>query len=198
MKLVIATNNKHKIDEINPLIPVDIEIVTLIEVGIDEDIPETGVTLVENALQKARFVYQKSGLSCFADDTGLEIDALEGRPGVYSARYAGSQCSAVDNVEKVLKELDGVQNRSARFRTVIALILDGAEYLFEGKVEGEMLSSVTGEGGFGYDPIFRPSSDERSFAQMPVFEKNLISHRAIATNKLVAFLKDFKEGLSVY
>ncbi len=188
-KLIIATNNQHKIDEILPLLPQDIELVTLRQLGVSQDIPETGSTLEENAIQKARFIHQQYNVDCFADDTGLEIEALNGKPGVYSARYAGEQCSAKDNVEKVLSELNGQSNRKAAFKTVIALILDGKEYLFEGAVEGEIISSTHGEGGFGYDPVFLPVEHYLTFAEMPLEMKNKISHRARAVEKLVSFLK---------
>lgn len=187
--ILIATNNKHKIEEIEPLLPDGINLITLRDLQFDQDIPETGKTLVENALQKARFIHERFNVNCFADDTGLEIDALDGRPGVYSARYAGPQCSPKDNVEKVLEEMVGVINRKARFITVIALIYNNKEYLFEGKVEGEMLTSIHGAGGFGYDPIFLPEGQYMSFAEMPLEMKNKISHRALAVTKLVEFLK---------
>ena len=188
-QIVIATNNQHKVDEIIPLLPTDVKLITLSQLGVTQDIPETGVTLEENALQKARFIYQQFHVDCLADDTGLEIDALDGSPGVYSARYAGEQCSASDNVDKVLSEMKGAQNRSARFRTVIALIYNHKEYLFEGVVEGEILSSRHGDSGFGYDPIFLPVEQYLSFAEMPLDMKNNISHRALAVQKLIAFLK---------
>lgn len=187
--ILIATNNKHKIEEIKPLLPDGINLITLRDLQFDQDIPETGSTLVENALQKARFIHDKFNVNCFADDTGLEIDALEGRPGVYSARYAGPLCSSKDNVEKVLNEMSGMVNRKARFVTVIALIFKNQEFLFEGRVEGEMLTSIHGSGGFGYDPIFLPEGHYLSFAEMPLDMKNKISHRALAVGKLVEFLK---------
>ncbi len=188
-QIVIATNNQHKVDEIIPLLPADVKLITLSQLGVTQDIPETGTTLEENALQKARFIHQQFHVDCLADDTGLEIDALNGSPGVYSARYAGEHCSASDNVDKVLSEMKGVQKRSARFRTVIALIYNHKEYLFEGVVEGEILSSKHGDSGFGYDPIFLPVEQYLSFAEMPLDMKNKISHRALAVQKLIAFLK---------
>lgn len=187
-EILIATNNKHKIEEIEPLLPDGIKLMTLKDFKFEEDIPETGDTLIDNALQKARFIHEKFNVNCFADDTGLQIDALDGRPGVYSARYAGPQCSPKDNVEKVLQEMNGMVNRKARFITVIALIYNNQEYLFEGRVEGEMLTTIHGEGGFGYDPIFLPEGQYLSFAEMPLEMKNKISHRALAVAKLVEFL----------
>ncbi len=188
-ELLIATNNNHKIEEIKPLLPLGIKLITLKEKGFNEDIPETGTTLIENALQKAHYIHDRFNVNCFADDTGLEIDSLDGRPGVYSARYAGVQCSAKDNVEKVLKEMHHATNRKARFITVIALIFNNQEFLFEGRVEGEILTKIHGEGGFGYDPIFIPEGQYLSFAEMPLDMKNKISHRALAVEKLVEFLK---------
>lgn len=187
--ILIATNNNHKIDEIRPLIPSEFKLITLQDKGFNQDIPETGITLIENALQKAHFIHDRFNVNCFADDTGLEIDALDGRPGVFSARYAGVQCSAKDNVEKVLMEMKGLINRKARFITVIALIFNNQEFLFEGRVEGEILTTIHGEGGFGYDPIFIPEGQYLSFAEMPLDMKNKISHRALAVEKLVEFLK---------
>ena len=153
-----------------------------------EEIPETGTTLKENALQKARYVYDKTGLNCFSDDTGLEIEALNNRPGVYSAMYAGEDCNAEANMQKVLKELSGISNRKAKFKTVIALILNGKEYFFEGDVSGEILQEKTGSDGFGYDPIFKPEGYKETFAQMSISLKNKISHRGLAVKKLVSFL----------
>lgn len=189
-ELIIATQNKHKIEEIEPLLPQNIKLISLKELGFDGDIPETGTTLAENALQKARFVYNKFGKNCFADDTGLEIQSLDGRPGVYSARYAGEGCTPKDNVAKVLGEMKGITQRQAKFSTVIALIFDQVEYLFEGEVLGEILTAQTGEEGFGYDPIFKPLDFDLSFAQMPLDEKNKISHRARALAKMLEFLKN--------
>ena len=156
--------------------------------GIYEDIAETGTTLEENALIKSQYIYQKTGLSCFADDTGLEVEALGGRPGVYSARYAGEHATAEDNMQKLLSEMEGQKNRNARFRTVISLILDGEEYSFEGKVVGEILHQKTGIDGFGYDPIFKPIGYDQSFAEMTMKQKNEISHRGVAVKKLIHFL----------
>jgi len=188
-ELIIATQNKHKIGEIQPLLPPNIKLITLKELEFNGDIPETGTTLAENALQKARFIYEKFGKNCFADDTGLEIFSLQGRPGVYSARYAGEGCTPKDNVKKVLLEMQGEILRQARFCTVIALIFDGVEHLFEGEVSGEILNTETGVEGFGYDPIFKPIHSDLSFAEMPLEEKNKISHRGRAFEKMLEFLK---------
>ena len=188
-KLVFATNNLNKLKEIRSVI-FHFKIEGLKDISINEDIPETGNTLKANALQKAKYIFNKTGLDCFADDTGLEIEALHGEPGVYSARYAGEKCSADDNMEKVLKELSGLQNRDATFKTVIALIINGQEYFFEGKVKGCILLEKTGEDGFGYDPIFQPLGFEKSFAEMTMVEKNLISHRGLAVKQLIQFLKE--------
>ena len=188
MELVFATNNKHKIREIGDLLEGNFRILGLADLGITEDIPEEAETLEENALFKARYVHEKTGLSVFADDTGLEVTALGGAPGVYSARYAGESKSFDDNIEKLLREMQNATDRSARFRTVIALILDGSEYLFEGTVEGEIIWERRGVGGFGYDPVFIATGSDRTFAEIPLSEKNLISHRAKAMRKLIEFL----------
>jgi XTP/dITP diphosphohydrolase len=190
MELVFATNNKHKIREISDLLDESFKILGLADVNITDDIPEDAETLSENALFKARYVYDRTGKNVFADDTGLETDALDGAPGVYSARYAGEGRSFEDTIHKLLNQLEGKENRSARFRTVIALILDGREYLFEGTVEGEIIRERKGTGGFGYDPVFLARGYERTFAEIPLEEKNKISHRALAMRKLLAFLKD--------
>lgn len=188
MKLVFATNNQHKVDEVQVMLPSSLELKTLSQVNINEDIPEDYPTLEGNALQKARYIYEKYGYSCFADDTGLEIEALNGEPGVYSARYAGEQKNSEDNIDKVLAKLGSEVNRKACFRTVIALILEGKEYLFEGRVDGDILSERHGSNGFGYDPIFRPEGFSVSFAEMEMGVKNEISHRGRAVVKLVDFL----------
>jgi XTP/dITP diphosphohydrolase len=187
-KIVFATGNSNKLKEITYAVD-GFEIVGLTDLDITEEIPETGTTLKENALQKARYVYDKTGLSCFSDDTGLEIDALNNRPGVYSAMYAGADCSAENNMQKVLKELSGIRNRKAKFKTVIALILNGEEYFFEGDVNGEILQEKKGSDGFGYDPIFKPEGHKETFAQMSIGLKNKISHRGLAVKKLVSFLE---------
>ena len=188
MKIIFATNNPHKLEEIKAAIP-EYEIVGLREFGINEDIPETGKTLKENARIKAQYIYQKFGKNCFADDTGLEVDALKGAPGVYSARYAGNHCSYQDNNTKLLFELSDEKNRNAQFKTVICLIVDGQEYFFEGVCKGSILTEYHGEKGFGYDPLFQPLGYKLSFAQMSTIEKNAISHRGLATQKLVNYLK---------
>ena len=190
MKIVFATNNPNKLKEIQALIPNGIEIVSLKEIGCTEDIPETGDTLEANAFQKAHYIKEYYGYDCFADDTGLEVEALNGAPGVYSARYAGAERSAEANMDKILKELQGKENRKAQFRTAIALILKGEEHLFEGKVEGYISKDKQGDEGFGYDPIFIPENEKRSFAQMSMEEKGAISHRGRAVKKLVAYLKN--------
>ena len=164
-------------------------IISLQELGCFDEIPETGVTLIENALQKANYIHDRFQCNCFADDTGLEIEALNGRPGVYSARYAGEHCSFQDNMQKVLREMQGMTNRKACFKTVIALILDKKNYFFEGKIDGEIIEYEKGGQGFGYDPIFKPLGYDKTFAEMTEVEKNSISHRAVATQKLNDFLQ---------
>ena len=193
MKIVFATNNPNKLKEIQSLIPKEIEIISLKEIGCNEDIPETGDTLEANAFQKAHYIKDNFNYDCFADDTGLEIDELNGDPGVYSARYAGPERNANANMNKVLNELKGKKNRKAKFRTAIALILKGEEHLFEGKVEGYISKDKQGNEGFGYDPIFIPENDIRSFAQMSMQEKGAISHRGRAVKKLVAYLKNLSK-----
>jgi XTP/dITP diphosphohydrolase len=186
-KIVFATGNPNKLKEIKSAIN-SFEIVGLKDLGITEEIPETGDTLNKNALQKAKYVYDKTGLDCFSDDTGLEIEALDYRPGVYSAMYAGADCNAENNMRKVLEELGETLNRTAQFKTVIALILQGKEYFFEGVIKGEILKNKTGKDGFGYDPIFRPLGYKESFAEMSIAQKNEISHRGLAVKKLIKFL----------
>ena len=186
-KLIFATHNPNKLAEIKSTVRT-FEVVGLKEMGLHGDIAETGTTLEENALIKSQYIYQKTGLSCFADDTGLEVEALVGKPGVYSARYAGKHATAENNMQKLLSEMESQKNRNARFRTVISLILDGEEYSFEGKVVGEILYQNTGNGGFGYDPIFKPNGYDQSFAQMTMALKNEISHRGMAVKKLLHFL----------
>ena len=196
MKIVFATNNPNKLKEIQSLIPKEIEIISLNEIGCNEDIPETGDTLEANAFQKAHYIKDNFNYDCFADDTGLEIDELNGDPGVYSARYAGPERNANANMNKVLNELKGKKNRKAQFRTAIALILKGEEHLFEGKVEGYISKDKQGNEGFGYDPIFIPENDIRSFAQMSMQEKGVISHRGRAVRKLVAYLNKISKSNS--
>ena len=188
MKIVFATNNPNKLNEIKALMPLGIDILSLKEIGCNEEIPETGITLEANAFQKAYYIKEHYGYDCFADDTGLEIEALSGAPGVYSARYAGPERNAESNMEKILNKLKGNVNRKAQFRTAIALILNGEEQLFEGMVEGHISEARQGKEGFGYDPIFLPKNEQRSFAQMSMSEKGAISHRGRAVRKLVDFL----------
>ena len=190
MKIVFATNNPNKLKEIQSLIPKEIQIISLKEIGCTEDIPETGDSLEANAFQKAHYIKENYNYDCFADDTGLEIDELNGAPGVYSARYAGPERNAKANMNKVLDELKGKKNRKAQFRTAIALILKGEEHLFEGKVQGYISKDKQGDEGFGYDPIFIPENDKRSFAQMSMEEKGAISHRGRAVKKLVTYLNN--------
>lgn len=187
-KLIFATNNKHKLGEVREMLDGKVEIVSLEEAGLSGEIPETADTLQGNALQKAQWVWERTHCDCFADDTGLEVDALDGAPGVYSARYAGEHCSFDDNVNKLLKALDGETNRKAQFRTVICLIENGEPRYFEGKVEGVILTERYGKEGFGYDPIFMPDRFAVSFAEMPLEVKNMISHRGMAVKRLTEYL----------
>lgn len=188
MKLVFASQNEHKAAEIQSVLPSSLTICTLNEMGITEDIPETAATLEGNALMKMEYLVDRLNLSCFADDTGLEIEALDGEPGVYSARYAGEQRNAQDNMQLVLEKLTGQTNRNARFRTVIALWWEGKSHLFEGIVEGTITTAPIGSQGFGYDPIFQPNGATKTFAEMTMDEKNQWSHRARAVKQLVKFL----------
>lgn len=187
-RIVFATNNAHKLSEVKAVLGDGYELVTLREVGITEDIPETGATLDENASIKARYVYERTGLSCFADDTGLEVEALGGAPGVHSARYATDGHDFKANNRKLLHELEGKSNRKARFRTVISLIVDGVERQVEGIVEGRIATEESGAEGFGYDPLFVPEGYDRTFAEMSADEKNAISHRGRAVKNLEALL----------
>ncbi len=189
MKLVFATNNQHKLKELQSILGDHFELLSLKDIGCFEEIPEEQPTLEGNARQKAFFVYEKYGYSCFADDTGLEIEALNGEPGVYSARYAGETKDPQANMDKVLANLENEENRKARFRTVISLVLDGNEKQFDGIVEGEITKEKRGGSGFGYDPIFLPTGYNKTFAEMDLSEKNKISHRARAVQKLVEYLK---------
>ncbi|NSL90224.1 RdgB/HAM1 family non-canonical purine NTP pyrophosphatase [Chitinophaga solisilvae] len=188
-QLIFATNNENKVKEFRSLLGNQFEIITLQEAGIDIDIPEPHDTLEANAREKSETIHRMTQKNCFAEDTGLEIAALNGAPGVLSARYAGEQKLAADNIARVLQEMEGLTNRSAQFRTVISLILDGREYQFEGISKGHITTAVAGEKGFGYDPIFIPEGATRSFAQMELAEKNQYSHRARAFEKFVSFLK---------
>lgn len=190
MNLIFATNNRHKLSEVNQILGDAIELTTLAECGITEDIPETSPTIEGNALQKARYVWERTGRSCFADDTGLEVDVLNGAPGVRSARYATDGHDFEANVTLLLRNLEGVTERSAQFRTVVALILDGEEYLFEGIVRGHITNERFGEGGFGYDPVFVPEGEVMTFAEMSPEAKNAISHRGRAMAKLAEWLAE--------
>lgn len=187
-KIVFATNNAHKMSEVKAILCSDIELLSLKDIQCYDEIPETQPTIEGNALQKARYIYEKYGVDCFADDTGLMVDSLNGAPGVYSARYAGEDCLAENNMNKLLAELKDKSDRKACFKTVAALILNGKEYLFEGKIEGHILNEKIGTDGFGYDPIFSPDGYDLSFAQMGMELKNKISHRALAMIKLSDFL----------
>lgn len=187
-RFVFATNNAHKLEEVSYILGEKVELLSLKDIGCHEDIPETADTLEGNALLKARFIAEKYHMDCFADDTGLEVEALGGAPGVYSARYAGDGHDSEANMRKLLKDMEGMENRKARFRTVFALIVDGKEHLFEGIVKGEIITNRKGTSGFGYDPIFVPEGYTQTFAEMGNELKNKISHRAVATNKLCRFL----------
>lgn len=189
MKIVFATNNKHKLEEIKDILGKDFEIVSLAEIGCHEDIPETGLTLEENARQKSTYIVEHYNHDCFADDTGLEVDALNGEPGVYSARYAeGTDHDSEANMRKLLSKMANVKDRTARFRTVISLIINGVEHQFEGRVEGRIATEKHGKEGFGYDPIFIPEGYDKSFAELGEEVKNQISHRARAVKKLAEYL----------
>jgi len=194
MKLVFATNNSHKLYEVRKLISDELDLVGLKDINCIEEIPEEQETIEGNASQKAFYIFNKYGLNCFADDTGLEIDGVDGRPGVYSARYAGEDCSFQDNINKVLIEMEGMVNRSAKFRTVISLVINGQETQFEGIVHGAILNKGRGESGFGYDPIFQPDGFGESFAEMSIEQKNQISHRGKATRKLCDYLGKLVAG----
>ena len=188
MELIFATNNQHKLEEVQALVGNDILLKSLNDIGCLEDIPETGVTFEENASQKSHYIFERYQLNCFGDDSGLEVDALNGQPGVYSARYGGGRDPEA-NLQLVLTNLGDSENRSARFRTVISLIIDGAEHFFEGIAEGQIARKKSGDQGFGYDPIFIPAGFEITFAEMSAAEKNAISHRAKAMKKLISYLK---------
>jgi len=189
-QIVFATNNVHKLDEVSYALQDFYRVISLKQIGFNEDIPEPFETLEENALTKSQTIYDKFNIDCFADDTGLEVEALNGAPGVYSARYAGPNCSFEDNVNKLLTELSGAKNRNARFRTVISLILNGKKHYFEGIVGGVITAERSGDQGFGYDPIFKPTGYNQTFAEMSLDDKNLISHRGKAVLKLINFLKE--------
>ncbi|MES2275593.1 MAG: RdgB/HAM1 family non-canonical purine NTP pyrophosphatase [Bacteroidota bacterium] len=188
-QLVFATNNRHKVDEVSAKIGDEFRLLTLDDIGCTADIEETGLTFKENASIKSWFIFNQYHLDCFGDDSGLEIDALNGEPGVYSARYAGEHSNHAANIAKVLQSMQGLSNRKARFRTVISLIYQGEEHFFEGTVEGTIRHEVSGTGGFGYDPIFQPDGYDITFAEMSMDQKNSISHRARAMDGLIWFLK---------
>jgi XTP/dITP diphosphohydrolase len=190
MKIVFASNNKNKIHEIQSMLPESIQIVSLKSIGCFEEIPETADTIEGNAILKANYISQNYGFDCFADDTGLEVDSLDGQPGVYSARYAGEQKNADDNMNKLLEQLLDKPNRNAQFKTVIALNLKGKQHLFTGIASGEITLEKMGTGGFGYDPIFKPTGFENTFAELSLEVKNEISHRGKATKALLEFLKN--------
>lgn len=190
MELIFATNNQHKVEEINAVLPPHIHSISLKKAGIDVDIPEPHDTLEDNAREKARTIHQLTRKDCFSEDTGLEVDALNGEPGVQSARYAGDDRSFDRNIEKLLANLAGQQSRQAQFRTVICLLLNGEEHLFEGVCRGRIIEERRGAQGFGYDPVFIPEGGEKTFAEMSLQEKSLFSHRKKAVDKLVAFLNN--------
>lgn len=192
MKLVFASNNKNKIKEIQQLLPDSIEILSLETIGCHEEIPETSDTIEGNAMLKANYVTEKYGYDCFADDTGLEVEALNGEPGVYSARYAGEQRNAEDNMDLLLKNLVGQNNRTAQFKTVIALNLNGTQQLFTGIAKGKITTEKSGNQGFGYDPIFQPEGFQETFADLSLETKNQISHRGKATQLLISYLNEIK------
>lgn len=192
MQLVFATHNQNKFKEVQKLIPTHVQLLSLTDIGCHDDIPETGSTLSENARLKADYVAKNYALPCFADDTGLLVDVLNGAPGIYSARYAGAQKNAEDNMNKLLAQLEGQSNRSARFTTIIALRLDNEDLFFEGSVAGEITLKKNGTAGFGYDPIFRPSGYQETFAQLPLATKNKIGHRGKAIQNLLDYLKHLR------
>lgn len=192
MKLVFATNNQNKVKEVQSLLPKHITILSLKDIGCEEDIPETQPTIEGNAIQKAQYVKEKYGYDCFADDTGLEVNALNGEPGVFSARYAGEQRNADDNMNKLLNELQDKNDRSAHFKTVVALILNGEQHTFHGICNGTIIKEKKGEKGFGYDPIFMATGFEETFAQISLEEKNRVGHRGKAVQKLIEFLNTKK------
>lgn len=187
-KLVFATNNMHKLEEVSKIVGDNLEIVSLNDINCHDDIPETADTLEGNALLKARYIKEHYGLDCFADDTGLEVEALDNAPGVYSARYAGPVHDAEANMRKLLRELEGIENRRARFRTVIALLFNDKEYVFDGVINGIITPDKRGDSGFGYDPVFLPDNFTETFAELGDDIKNKISHRALAVHKLAEFL----------
>ena len=192
MKLIFASSNKNKFIEVEKIIPKNIKLGNLIELHFFEEIPEKEDTIEGNATFKANYINSKFNVNVFADDTGLEVQALDGKPGVHSARYAGNECNSEKNITKLLKELKNIKNRKARFKTIIALVLNKKSYQFEGIINGEILLSKKGKNGFGYDPIFKPDGYQKSFAELSIDVKNKISHRALAINKLIDFIKKVK------
>lgn len=187
-KIIFASNNKHKAEEIRAVLGGQFDIITLKEAGIEIDIPEPHETLAENASEKSMVIHRLTGMDCFSEDTGLEVDALGGAPGVRSARYAGEQANADENLQKLLAEMKGIEHRAARFRTVISLILNGQEYIFEGTCEGSITNSASGSTGFGYDPVFMPAQYDKTFAELGIEVKSVISHRKKAIEKMTSFL----------
>jgi XTP/dITP diphosphohydrolase len=190
MKLIFATGNQHKLMEVKKIMPSHIELWSLKDINFNEEIEETGKTLEENALLKAKTIFLKTGISCMADDSGLLVDALNGEPGVYSARYAGPEKNDENNTQKLLKELHTSNNRSAHFKTVIALVTSNTEVLFDGIIEGQIISEKRGANGFGYDPVFVPNGYQKTFAELSLDEKSKISHRAKAMQKLLSYLTE--------
>jgi XTP/dITP diphosphohydrolase len=188
--LIFATNNLNKVAEVRSLLDESFKILSLSEAGIDIDIPEPFETLEKNAIEKAKVIYELKGISCFAEDTGLEVDALNGEPGVKSARYAGNERSFENNIDKLLRKLKDIEDRTARFRTVICLTINGKHNIFEGECKGTIITEKRGSSGFGYDPVFIPDGTARTFAEMSLQEKNIYSHRKKATEKLIAYLKE--------
>jgi XTP/dITP diphosphohydrolase len=187
-KIIFASNNKHKADEIRAVLGSQFDIITLKEAGIEIDIPEPHETLQENAREKSMVIHRLTGMDCFSEDTGLEVDALNGAPGVRSARYAGEHANADDNLQKLLAAMKGIDNRTARFRTVVSLVLNGQEYIFEGECEGDITDQASGTAGFGYDPVFRPAQYDQTFAELGIEVKSAISHRKKAIQKMTVFL----------
>jgi XTP/dITP diphosphohydrolase len=187
-KIIFASNNKHKADEIRAVLGSQFDIITLKEAGIEIDIPEPHETLQENAREKSMVIHRLTGMDCFSEDTGLEVDALNGAPGVRSARYAGEHANADDNLQKLLAAMKGIDNRKARFRTVVSLVLNGQEYIFEGECEGDITDQASGTAGFGYDPVFRPAQYDQTFAELGIEVKSAISHRKKAIQKMTVFL----------
>jgi len=188
-KIIFASNNKHKADEIRALLGSHFDIITLKEAGIEIDIPEPHETLQENAREKSMVIHRLTGMDCFSEDTGLEVEALNGAPGVRSARYAGEHANANENLQKLLAAMKGIDNRKARFRTVVSLVLNGQEYIFEGECEGTITDQASGRTGFGYDPVFRPAQYDQTFAELGIEVKSTISHRKKAIDKMTVFLR---------